>query len=351
VKHANIAFFVPHLGCPNRCSFCDQRRISGSGGPPDPREVSRACARAFEGLAGREVEIAFFGGSFTAIPRDKMVSLLEAAFPFVERGLCAGIRISTRPDAVDGETCRILKRYGVTTVELGVQSMDDRVLALNRRGHDSAAVRRAVGVLREHGFFVGLQIMPGLYGDTEETIWRTARETAGLRPDCVRIYPTVVIAGTELERLYRAGLFEPLSLEAAVELCAGLLLFFEEERRIPVIRLGLHASQTLEKDLTAGPYHPAFRELAEGRIFFQRVQSGLSERQFDPKAAVLRVNPRDVSRAVGQRRCNILRLAELGWNIRVLSDGGLSPGEFRLEEEKGQKAAGRRGEEETETCI
>lgn len=350
MKHANLAFFIPHLGCPNLCSFCNQRQISGAGAPPAPGEVAEVCARFFSFPQKKETEIAFFGGSFTAIPLEIMEPLLQAAFPFVEQGACAGVRVSTRPDAVDEGICRLLRRYGVTSVELGVQSMDDRVLGLNNRGHDSAAVYHAVGLLRQYGFFVGLQIMPGLYGDTEKTIWETACRTADLCPDSVRVYPTVVLEGTELARLYRQGLYRPLELEEAVELSARLLVFFEEECRIPVIRLGLHPSEALERNLVAGPYHPALRELAEGRVFFQRICRMLEENGVPRGRVVVWVNPRDMSRAVGQRRCNILKLAELGWDVRVLPDERQPPGAVHPERESGQKAARQHGKE-AGACI
>ncbi|MDD2956044.1 MAG: radical SAM protein [Oscillospiraceae bacterium] len=348
MKHANIAFFVPHLGCPHRCSFCDQRRISGAEEPPDPRQVEQQCREALAGLQGREAEIAFFGGSFTAIPRGQMTALLAAAFPFVRDGLCLGIRLSTRPDALDEEICRILKAYGVTTVELGVQSMDDGILAQNGRGHDSASVRRGVALLRRYGFSVGLQIMPGLYGDTRETIWSTARQTAQLTPDFVRIYPTVVIEGTKLAELYRRGLYRPLGLEEAVALCAELLCFFEEERQIPVIRLGLHPSETLEKDLVAGPYHPAFRELAEGRIFFQGMQRQLQKAGVPPGRVEFAVNPREISKAAGQRRSNLQKLEKQGWQVRLTPKEGLPPRTVRLIDRQSNR---QHGEEETGPCI
>ena len=204
MKHANIALFVPHIGCPHRCSFCDQNAISGAECPPEPADVTAACETALQSLGSRaaEAEIAFFGGSFTAIDRGYMLRLLDAARPYVRAGKVRGIRLSTRPDAVEPEVLSLLREYGVTTIELGAQSMDDRVLELNGRGHTADQVRRAACRVREMDFSLGLQMMTGLPGDTPEGAWYTARELAALSPAEVRIYPTVVLDGTRMGEWY-----------------------------------------------------------------------------------------------------------------------------------------------------
>lgn len=321
-RHANVSLFVPHVGCPHQCSFCNQRSISGAQQPPQPREVAELCAQAARqmGPAARKAQIAFFGGSFTAIPREQMTALLEAAAPYVWDGTFAGIRCSTRPDAISEEILQLLRYYGVTAVELGAQSMDDEVLRRNGRGHTSAQTREACAQIRQAGLELGLQMMTGLDGDTPETAWDTARQIAALRPDTLRIYPTLLIRGTPLEEHWRQGAYRPQTLEEAVELCSQLLAFFWQEQ-IPVIRLGLQASPTLERDLLAGPYHPAFRELCESRIYLRRAQEALQCAQLPAgEGAVLLVQPRALSAMVGQKRQNLLALEQLGRPVQVKPD-------------------------------
>lgn len=257
-KHGNVALFVPHAGCPHRCSFCDQRAIAGTGDRMTPDKVEAACLQAESRitLPGRQAELAFFGGSFTALPKKEMCALLDAALPFVRRGVFRGIRLSTRPDCVDEGILAALAGRSVTAVELGAQSMDDAVLVQNGRGHTADDVERAAGLIRARGLSLGLQMMTGLPGSTPDTDRETAARLAALRPDTMRIYPTVALRGTPLDGMVRSGAYIPPTLEETVALCAELLLFFEEERDIPVIRLGLHASPDLEQNRVAGPWHP-----------------------------------------------------------------------------------------------
>ena len=204
-KHVNVGLFVPHNGCPHQCSFCNQRAISGQSKQVTPEDVDKAVEIAMKNPDSKGGEIAFFGGSFTAIDRRTMTELLAAAYSYVEDGSFKGIRISTRPDAIDGEICRILKSYGVTAVELGAQSMDDNVLRLNRRGHTAEDVVNASKMLKSFGFELGLQMMTGLYGSSDDDSIDTAKKIIALNPATVRIYPTVVIGGTELAELYKSG--------------------------------------------------------------------------------------------------------------------------------------------------
>lgn len=331
MKHNNIALFVPHLGCPHQCSFCNQRVIANQPAPPAPEEVEQELRAAVERLRGNpaETEIAFFGGSFTAIDRELMIQLLAAAQRWVKRAGLRGIRVSTRPDAVDGEILSVLLRYGVTSVELGAQSMDDGVLRQNRRGHTAEQVRRAAGRIRESGLELGLQMMTGLYGSSPGQDWDTARELAALQPDTVRIYPTVVLRGTELARRFQAGEYPVPSLEASVALCAGLLRFFEGQG-IRVIKLGLHASRAVEREMIAGGYHPAFRELCESRLYLEqakRLRAPAGE-------AVLLVRPDAISKMAGQHRGNLKELEALwGRPVRVAPDAALKPYEVKMREE------------------
>ena len=325
-KHGNVALFVPHAGCPHRCSFCDQRAIAGTGDRMTPDKVEAACLQAESRitLPGRQAELAFFGGSFTALPKKEMCALLDAALPFVRRGVFRGIRLSTRPDCVDEGILAALAGRSVTAVELGAQSMDDAVLVQNGRGHTAADVERAAGLIRARGLSLGLQMMTGLPGSTPDTDRETAARLAALRPDTMRIYPTVALRGTPLDGMVRSGAYIPPTLEETVALCAELLLFFEEERDIPVIRLGLHASPDLEQNRVAGPWHPAFRELCEGRIYRDRAASLLRECGIPPGPVRLFVHPRALSAMIGQRRGNVVWFRERGYRVEVEGDPALS---------------------------
>ena len=328
-KHANVAVFVPHNGCPHTCSFCNQRTISGQSAQPSPEEVARVLHEDLERLKQRGGEyygreLAFFGGSFTAIDREYMVSLLEAAQPYLGRSV-AGIRCSTRPDCIDSDVLGLLKRYGVTAIELGAQSMDDRVLSLNERGHTAAQVEEASRLIREHDIELGLQMMTGLYGDTDRGAVETARRLAALKPTTVRIYPTVVLRGTTLGQLFESGDYTPQTLEQAVEQCATLLEFFAG-RGIRVIRLGLHASPDVEENYLAGAYHPALRELCEGRIYLRRMLSGLKN---SPEIKGFAVHPTELSKALGQRRCNIAELSKHMDDPVIKADQQIAPGEIK----------------------
>lgn len=330
-RHANIAFFVPHAGCPQQCTFCNQRHIAGQSRFPSAEDVQNACEAAKRSLAaGTKAQIAFFGGSFTAIEREDMVRLLKAAAPYVKSGAFSGIRVSTRPDAIDREVLELLKTYGVTTVELGTQSMDDAVLSRCRRGHTAKQVEDASALIRGAGLSLGLQMMTGLPGDTDEGALRTARALAALHPDEVRVYPTLVIDGSPLAEEYRAGTYTPQTLEQAVALCVKLLTFFEEEQGIPVIRLGLHAEEDMMRHRLAGPWHPAFRELCESRIFREKAEKIL--KNCHQTEVVLAVNPACVSRMVGHRRENLTAFEKKGYTVKVVADSKVEYGEIRWKE-------------------
>lgn len=319
MKQTNISIFIPHIGCPHRCSFCDQRSISGAAHAPSPQGVTELLAGQAQYLAHNRMtaEIAFFGGSFTAIPRDYMVSLLECAKSAVERypGVYTGIRCSTRPDCIDEDVIALLKQYGMTAVELGAQSMSDEVLLANERGHSAEDVRRAARLIRESGISPGLQMMTGLYRDSEDAVRLTCREFIAMKPDTVRIYPTVILKGTRLGELFERGEYRSFGFEQTVELCAELLREFTAAG-IKVIRMGLHASQNVERDMLGGVYHPAFREIVESRLFL----NDMKERLFPlPKGSyTIYTDRRNISKAVGQKRCNISALHESGYDVSVM---------------------------------
>ena len=319
MRHINVGLFVPHSGCPHQCTFCNQRAISGQSRQVTPADVDEAVRVAMKNPDSRGGEIAFFGGSFTAIDRTVMTELLDAAYRYVKDGSFKGIRCSTRPDAIDDEICRILKSYGVTAVELGAQSMNDEVLRLNRRGHTAADVVRASEMLKSYGFELGLQMMTGLYGSTDEDSIDTARKIIDLQPQTVRIYPTVVIRNTELAELCESGEYVPQTVDSAAKLCAELLLMFDEAR-ITVIRTGLHSGGGVEKDYVAGAYHPAFKELCEGEIYFKRAVEFIERNGIQQGDITVFVSPDAVSKMTGQKKINIQKLSELGYNAKVKGD-------------------------------
>lgn len=315
-KHSNISIFVPHVGCPHKCSFCNQNSITGQTDIPRAEDVRAACEKALSsGIDKKNTEIAFFGGSFTAVPRSYMLELLNAAKPYVDMGF-KGIRLSTRPDAITAEILDLLKEFGVTSIELGAQSMCEEVLIKNERGHTSQDVVNASTLIRSYGFTLGLQMMVGLYASTPELDVQTARRLISLCPDEVRIYPTVVLKGTRLGELYLSGEYKTYPIETAVELCSELLDMFEN-KGIRVIKLGLHSSCDVEKDLLGGIYHPAFRELCESFRFRKDMERlvGSSE------SCVISVKPKDMSKALGQHRQNIGFFKNKGITVKIVADG------------------------------
>ena len=309
-RESIIPVFVPHLGCPNDCVFCNQRRISGSLSPARPEDVAAAIDRALSLTPpGTRCQLAFYGGSFTAIPDAEQEALLGAAQPYLERGDIASIRLSTRPDAIDGAVLVRLKRHGVETVELGAQSMSDSVLALSGRGHTAADVEEASRAVRAAGFRLILQMMTGLPGSDDETDIGSARSIAALGPDGVRVYPTVIVRDTALFDLWRAGRYKEHTVEDAVRVCARIVPIFEAAG-IPIIRMGLNPTEDLSGgDAVGGAYHPALGELVRARIMRGRAEAMLEGTA--PGADItLRVNPRLMSQLVGQHGANRAYLRE-----------------------------------------
>lgn len=315
MKHYNIPVFVPHKGCPNDCVFCNQKKITGIS---EAETLGRAEEIIIEHLSTMErpyyAEIAFFGGSFTGIDLSLQKQYLEIAKKYVDMGKAHGIRLSTRPDYISEEILDMLKSYGVTAVELGAQSMDDDVLVKNRRGHTAEDTKKAIRLLKEYGFETGLQMMTGMYGSDGETDIFTGREIAALRPDTVRIYPTVVLGETALEMLYKDGKYFPPSLEMSVEVCAKLYRIFEE-KKIKIIRMGLQSTDIIcEKgSIVAGAYHSAFGELVLSRLL-----RGEMEEKVKSGKRVIEVPVKKLSAAIGQKRANITYFKEkYGIDIEV----------------------------------
>jgi len=301
-----IPIFVPHAGCPNNCVFCNQKRISGSLFPACAETVRSALSAV---PSGAGYELAFYGGSFTAIPAEQQIELLLAAQAARERGAVASLRVSTRPDAIDEDRLERLKQYGVETVELGAQSMCDEVLVLSGRGHTAEDTRRASERVRAAGLHLILQMMTGLPGSGPEEDIRTGEEVIALHPDGVRIYPTVVIRDTPLEEMWRKGEYAEHTVEDAVKVCARLLPMFDAAG-IPVIRLGLNPTEELSGGAAvAGAYHPALGELVRSRVLRNQMVA-LLEGTPPGSRVVFRVPGRMLSAAVGQHRENLRFLAE-----------------------------------------
>ncbi len=331
MKHVNVALFVPHLGCPHKCIFCDQRAISGVREPISREQIENACKTASASLHDAEnSEIAFFGGSFTAVDKKTQEMCLNAAKPFLGSQF-GGIRISTRPDCIDRDELDFLKSRGVTSIELGAQSMFASVLEMNERGHTPEDTVKASALIREYGFSLGLQMMTGLYGSDTEKDTETARRFVELHPDTVRIYPTVVLKNTRLAELYREKKYMPPSLDESAELCARLLEIFRAAG-IRVIRLGLHSGGNVGKDYVAGVYHPAFGEICESIIFRNRAEKVLSvsEKGFYK----IEVNPHDISKMTGQKKSNIKYFGEKGYFLTVSGNGDVPQGEIRAVSER-----------------
>ncbi len=322
MKKGNISIFVPHQGCPCACSFCNQKTITGQNELPTADDVRNAVDTALR-KKEYEYEIAFFGGSFTAIDREYMLELLEAAYPYVKSGQVKGIRISTRPDCIDHEVLDILKKYSVTSIELGAQSMDDEVLEANRRGHTAQDICNASELIKEYGFELGLQMMTGLYKDTAEKSIETAKKIIELAPSTVRIYPTVVLKGTYLAELYLKEEYFPLNADDSAELCAILVPMFENAG-IKIIRLGLHSSRDIKENMLAGGFHDSFGELVKSHIMVNKIL------ELPPADYQVYVNPRSVSKLKGNKKSNIYLLIERGYNIKIITDNGLDVDELRI---------------------
>lgn len=330
MSRGNVAVFIPHNGCPHQCSFCDQRRITGRQKQPSPQEVWEIAQKAASQQDVSRCELAFFGGSFTAIDREYFVSLLKVAKRAREELGFAGVRCSTRPDAIDRERLTLLKEHGFTTIELGAQCMNDAVLQKNGRGHTVQDMENSSILVKEYTFSLGLQMMTGLPGATDEIDRETAAAFLAINPDFVRIYPTLVLPGTQLANWFSEGSYRPQELCKAVELYSDLLLLFQNAG-IPVIRLGLHDTPELKEQVVAGPYHPAFRQLCESRIFLTGILAELAESDLKGEGEILvAVHPSSLSTALGQKKTNMEALWQSGYRVRFLQDREVLPGKWEI---------------------
>jgi histone acetyltransferase (RNA polymerase elongator complex component) len=321
-----IPFFINHQGCPHQCVFCNQKNITGQEPVPPasvPSVIEDFLRRSRD---ASPAELAFYGGTFTALPIELQREYLDAVQQFIRDNRVQSIRLSTRPDCISEEILSLLKEKHVSLVELGAQSMNDKVLALAGRGHTAAHTRTAMGLLKTGGFRTGLQLMPGVPGDTTESFRETVQEAIRLMPDVVRIYPLLVIKGTPLEKTFLRGEFAPQTLDEAVAACSEATIAFDEAG-IEVIRTGLQSSDELEKPGTilAGPYHPAFGELVAAAVLLERMRAALRARALASHEAVIRIHPRDLSAAIGASRSSVAALKrEFGLNhVRFVKDEGV----------------------------
>ena len=326
-----IPVFIPLSGCPHRCSFCNQTVITGAARHrPSPERVEQSVHtwRAWRRDTHRPVEIAFYGGNFLGLPVRQVVDLLTAAANAVRRGDATGIRFSTRPDTITPETLEAIRKFPITTIELGLQSMDDRVLSENRRGHTAACTTAAAQQIKTAGYALGLQMMTGLPGDTTQGALATAEAAMRMSPDAVRIYPTLVLQDSPLARRFRQGDYHPPNLEETISLVSRLFLKFTSAG-IPVIRMGLQAEDALAAGDTilAGPYHPAFGEQVLSRIFGLLAASTLAEHPDRRSPTRLRVHPRHLSPMVGAGRRNLRQLQALFPTaaLAIRPDPGIAP--------------------------
>lgn len=318
MRHSNISIFIPHLGCPFNCIFCDQYKITGSDKCVTPQDVFLTLNDAKNhGLTSGDTQIAFFGGSFTAIDRKLIIEFLQVAYQFITDGSFESIRISTRPDCINQEIIDILKDYRVKTVELGVQSLDDGVLKASKRGHTAKQCIDAYNLLTQNGIEVGMQMMCGLPTDTLDKNIETANQIIKLGCKQVRIYPVCVIDGTELANMYKNNRYTPLSVDEAVKRCAVLYKMFTKNG-VTVLKIGLHT----DSGAIAGPFHPAFGELTRSRVFLNDLTAQISPQ----KRYTVYCAPNFVSIAKGNKKQNLALLKEGGYNVDIVVDNSLQNG-------------------------
>ncbi|NMA67421.1 MAG: radical SAM protein [Clostridiaceae bacterium] len=326
-RHINIPIFIPHKGCPHTCIFCDQRKISGFTTLQTPEKIEEIIKESLDTIEdSNNIEIAFFGGSFTGIPEKEMISFLQVAKSFVDNKKVHGIRLSTRPDYINPHIMDILGEYGVTAIELGVQSLDPDVLIASKRGHTVKDTIKSCNLIKERKISLGIQTMLGLPEDNFSKAVETAKSVVDLMPDMVRIYPALVLKNTELETLYNEGKFSPLTVEEAVLWCSEIVQIYKSAS-IKILRIGLHSSEILEGSIVAGPYHPAFGELVESQILLKRIIKELNILKLNRKitersSIIIKTRPNLLSKVIGQNRSNISEIKEkFGINkIRIVSD-------------------------------
>lgn len=320
MRKYNIPIFIPHEGCPHDCLFCSQRKITGVQTSVSPSGAKQQIKDYLATIPNNdcEIEIAYFGGSFTGLDIDLQREFLEAAASFNDPRII-GIRMSTRPDYITPEILEQCLEFGVTAIELGVQTTDDKILELNRRGHKFSDVVNAAELIKKHNIGLGLQMMLGLYGSNPDADLKTCRDIISLSPQSTRIYPTLVLSGTGLEALYKNGRYAPYDLDTAVEISAQCLEEFRAAN-VTVLRIGLYPSDDLRADgnIAAGPFHPAFGELTENAVYRRKIEADIIEKGLRNCLYQISAEPSEVSKIIGQKSCNKIYFKEnYGIEIKV----------------------------------
>lgn len=333
-----IPVFIPHLGCPNDCIFCNQKSISGQMKQITEEEVEKTIQEFLQSFKEEKLytEIAFFGGSFTGIDIELQERLLKVAYKYVQKKKVDGIRVSTRPDYINKDELKLLKKYGVKTIELGVQSTNDYILQKAKRGHTFEDVKRASKLIRRYGFTLGHQMMIGLPESTWLDELNTAKDLAKLKPKIVRLYPVLIIKHTELEKEFAKGEYVPITLEQAVERCKELYYFFDK-KKINVIRMGLQNTdiisnpENINSEVVAGPYHEAFGQLVEDSIWYDKILSAIKKVNTKVAEVEIEVNPNDVNNIIGHKKENIQKFKELyEVDVKIKQEFSIRPGKFNL---------------------
>jgi histone acetyltransferase (RNA polymerase elongator complex component) len=334
MRHANIPIFIPELACPFRCVFCNQYNISGTSKPPGPQDVIATIDSHLKTLSPElyNIEVAFFGGSFTGLKKEEQDMYLSLVAPYLETGKVKGIRISTRPDYIDREILHNLKLKGVVAIELGAQSMNDDVLTRSGRGHTTADVILASEMILKYDFELGLQMMIGLPGDSPEYAQATAHKIIELGAHTTRIYPCLVIKDTTLERMFLNGKYTPQSLDEAVDLAATLCILFEKAG-VKILRMGLHPSESFyEGDtLIAGPFHPAFGEMVLTKVWHKKISDQLNYKHVKANNIVFQVHPSQLNAAIGYKAANRLWLEKKFRNVKFLSRTDFKKNDFHVD--------------------
>ena len=340
MKHKKyiIPIFVPHLGCPNDCIFCNQKSISGQMKNIEAKDAVKIIEEFLKNFKDKNAkkEIAFFGGSFTGIEEKLQIELLEVANKYIKSGQIDSIRISTRPDYIDKTILKRLKKYHVKTIELGVQSSNDYILKKAGRGHNFEDVKKASKLIRLYGFNLGHQIMVGLPESNKIDELNTARDLIKLKPKMVRIYPVLVLKNTKLEKEYNLGEYEALTLNQAVERCKELVYIFNK-KRIDIIRIGLQNTDIItepekeESEVVAGPYHPAFGQLVIDSIWYDNIVEKIKKINVKVKEVEIEVNPSDINNVVGHKRVNVLKLKDIyNVDVKIKGNAKIKAGKFNL---------------------
>ena len=337
-KEYIIPIFVPHLGCPNDCTFCNQKKISGQTKNVKAEDVKNTIEYYLNNFKddNKYIEVAFFGGSFTGIDVDKQKELLSVAYEYIKNKKIDSIRISTRPDYINKEILKMLKSYGVKTIELGVQSTNDYILNKSKRGHTFEDVKKASKLIRKNGFILGHQMMVGLPESTRQDEINTAKDLIKLKPKIVRIYPVLVIKGTQLEKDYESGEYTPLTVEQAVETAKDLLVLFNK-KKINVIRIGLQNTNEItdpnskKSQVVAGPYHPAFRQLVESRLWYDNIANEIKKVNSNVTHIQIDVNPSDINNAVGHKRINIEKINDTyNTDLKINPNSKIKKGKLKI---------------------